>query len=58
MSRTEITTAVRTVQIGSVRVREGDYIGLINGNLTVAGPGKERVIRDTLGAWILHSTRF
>ncbi len=45
----EITTAVRTVQIGSVRVREGDYIGLINGNLTVAGPGKERVIRDTLG---------
>lgn len=45
----EITTAVRTVQIGSVRVREGDYIGLINGNLSIAGPGKERVIRDTLG---------
>jgi DAK2 domain fusion protein YloV len=45
----EITTAVRTVQIGSVRVREGDYIGLINGNLTIAGPGKERVIHDTLG---------
>jgi DAK2 domain fusion protein YloV len=44
----EITTAVRTVQIGSVRVREGDYIGLINGNLTIAGPGKERVIHDTL----------
>src|SRR5712691_1320476 len=31
----EITTAVRTVQIGGVRVREGDFIGLINGNLTV-----------------------
>ncbi len=45
----EITTAVRTVQIGGVRVREGDYIGLINGNLTIAGPGKERVIHDTLG---------
>src|SRR2546425_4169914 len=27
----EITTAIRTVQIGDVRVREGDYIGLVNG---------------------------
>ena len=44
----EITTAVRTVQIGSVRVREGDYIGLINGNLTIAGSNKEQVIQDTL----------
>ena len=44
----EITTAVRTVQIGGVRVREGDYIGLINGNLTIAGAKKERVIHDTL----------
>ncbi len=44
----EITTAVRTVQIGGVRVREGDYIGLINGNLTVAGANEERVITDTL----------
>ncbi|GAC1393625.1 MAG: DAK2 domain-containing protein [Ktedonobacteraceae bacterium] len=44
----EITTAVRTVQIGGVRVREGDYIGLINGNLTIAGQQMERVIDDTL----------
>ena len=44
----EITTAVRTVQIGGVRVREGDYIGLINGNLTVAGQHIERVVQDTL----------
>ena len=44
----EITTAVRTVQIGGVRVREGDYIGLINGNLTIAGQHMERVINDTL----------
>ncbi len=44
----EITTAVRSVQIGGVRVREGDYIGLINGNLTVAGQHIERVIQDTL----------
>jgi DAK2 domain fusion protein YloV len=44
----EITMAVRTVQIGGVRVREGDYIGLINGNLTIAGQHIERVINDTL----------
>ena len=44
----EITTAVRNVQIGGVRVREGDFIGLINGNLTIAGPKEERVIHDTL----------
>ncbi len=44
----EITTAVRSVQIGNVRVREGDYIGLINGNLTVAGQVMQRVIDDTL----------
>jgi uncharacterized protein len=44
----EITTAVRSVQIGGVRVREGDYIGLINGNLTIAGPHMEQVIDDTL----------
>ncbi len=44
----EITTAVRTVQIGGVHVREGDFIGLINGNLTIAGQNIEDVIRDTL----------
>ena len=44
----EITTAVRTVMIGGVRVREGDYIGLINGNLTIAGQNMQQVIRDTL----------
>ncbi len=44
----EITTAVRSVFIGGVRVREGDFIGLINGNLTVAGQNMESVIQDTL----------
>jgi DAK2 domain fusion protein YloV len=44
----EITTAVRTVQIEGVRVREGDFIGLINGNLTTAGQNIEGVILDTL----------
>jgi DAK2 domain fusion protein YloV len=44
----EITTAVRSVQLDGVRVREGDFIGLINGNLAVAGQNMERVIQDTL----------
>ena len=44
----EITTAVRTVYIGGVRVREGDFIGLINGNLAVAGQNIDDVICDTL----------
>jgi DAK2 domain fusion protein YloV len=48
MQTAEITTAVRTVHIGGVRVRQGDFIGLINGNLTVAGQNIDDVIRDTL----------
>lgn len=52
----EITTAVRTAQIGGVRVREGDFIGLINGNLTIAGQNIEDVICDTLQR--MHIERF
>lgn len=44
----EITTAVRSVQLGGLHVREGDYIGVINGNLAVASQQIEDVIRDTL----------
>jgi DAK2 domain fusion protein YloV len=44
----EITTAVRSVQISNVSVREGDYIGVINGNLAVAGQQIEQVVHDTL----------
>ncbi|HEY7415134.1 MAG TPA: DAK2 domain-containing protein [Ktedonobacteraceae bacterium] len=44
----EITTAVRSVQISNVSVREGDYIGVINGNLAVAGQQMEQVVHDTL----------
>ena len=44
----EITTAVRSVQISNVSVREGDYIGVINGNLAVAGQQIEQVVQDTL----------
>ena len=44
----EITTAVRTVNIHNISVREGDYIGVINGNLAVAGQQMQRVLEDTL----------
>ncbi len=44
----EITTAVRSVQLGGLHVREGDYIGVVNGNLAVTGQDMEQVIRDSL----------
>jgi DAK2 domain fusion protein YloV len=44
----EITTAVRSVQIGGLHVREGDYIGVINGHLAVAGQDIDHVVHDTL----------
>jgi dihydroxyacetone kinase-like predicted kinase len=44
----EITTAVRSVQLGGIQVREGDFIGVINGNLAVAGQDIQVVLRDTL----------
>ncbi|TMC21144.1 MAG: DAK2 domain-containing protein [Chloroflexi bacterium] len=44
----EITTAVRSVQLGNVQVREGDYIGVINGHLSVAGRDMQAVLQDTL----------
>lgn len=44
----EITTAVRTVQLSGVNVREGDFIGVINGHLAVAGQDMDQVVCDTL----------
>ncbi len=44
----EITTAVRSVQLNGLHVREGDFIGILNGNLSVAEPEIGRVIDDTL----------
>ena len=44
----EITTATRTVQLDGLRVREGDYIGLVNGDLVIAGQDMEYVIHETL----------
>lgn len=44
----EITTAVRSVQLGGVSVREGDFIGVINGHLAVASQNMQQVVHDTL----------
>jgi DAK2 domain fusion protein YloV len=44
----EITTAVRSVQLGGVSVREGDFIGVINGHLAVASQDMQQVVHDTL----------
>lgn len=44
----EITTAVRSVQLGPVRVREGDYIGIVNGHLAIAEQDMTHVIDETL----------
>jgi len=44
----EITTAVRSVQLGGLHVREGDFIGVINGNLAVASQNIDDALRDTL----------
>ncbi len=44
----EITKAVRTVELGDVQVREGDFIGVVNGHLAVASQNLEQVMRDTL----------
>ena len=44
----EITRAVRSVQLGPLRVREGDYIGIVNGNLAIAEQNMEHVIHETL----------
>jgi DAK2 domain fusion protein YloV len=44
----EITTAVRSVQLDRVSVREGDFIGVINSHLAVAGQNMQQVVYDTL----------
>ncbi|MDQ2885041.1 MAG: DAK2 domain-containing protein [Chloroflexota bacterium] len=44
----EITRAVRTVELGDLQVREGDFIGVVNGNLVVASQNIKQVMHDTL----------
>ena len=44
----EVTTATRSVEIGGVSVREGQLIGLLEGNLVVAGEDMTGIMRDLL----------
>ena len=44
----EVTTATRDVEINGLQVRTGQYIGLLNGDLVVAGDDLADVMRDLL----------
>src|SRR5260370_21904570 len=51
----EITTAVRSVQLGGVRARQGDIIGVINGHLAVANQNMHQAVHDTLKRITTHN---
>jgi dihydroxyacetone kinase-like predicted kinase len=44
----EITTAVRDVRVNGLDVREGQIIGLVDGNLTTTGADLDEVVFDVL----------
>ncbi len=44
----EVTRATRSAEFGDVVVREGQYIGLVNGDLVVAGYDLMDLVRDLL----------
>ncbi len=44
----DVTTATRDVEMNGLQVRSGQYIGLLNGDLTTAGDDLYRVLSDTL----------
>jgi DAK2 domain fusion protein YloV len=44
----EITSAVRSVEINGLKIREGQYIGLLNGELLEAGNSLQQVARAVL----------
>ena len=44
----EVTTAVRDAEIDSLQVVKGDYLGIVDGRLTVAGTDVASVITDLL----------
>ena len=52
----EVTRAVRDSQVDGVRVRAGDYIGLVDGHIVVASAGMDDVI-DHLLARLLEDGR-
>ena len=45
----EITRAVRDASIDGVAVREGQYIGLLDGNLVATGDGLQETLLDLIG---------
>ncbi len=45
----EVTTAVRATQIGGVAVAEGQYIGLLEGQMVTAADSPEIALRTALG---------
>lgn len=44
----EITRAVRSVQIGDVEVKEGEVIGLLNGELVASGDDVDEMVMEML----------
>ena len=44
----EITYAVRDYQLGDLNIKQGDIIGLVDGEITAFGPTPEQVIEATL----------
>ena len=54
VSTGEITNATRSIQIDGVDVREGQFIGLIDGVLSVSGDTLNTLVKDLL--WRMHVT--
>ncbi|OGO36097.1 MAG: hypothetical protein A2147_01860 [Chloroflexi bacterium RBG_16_57_8] len=46
----EITAAVRDAKMGALRIRKGDYIGLVDGNIRVACGDLNQAVFETLEA--------
>lgn len=44
----EITYAIRSVEIGSLAIKQGDIISLVNGEIITSGKTPEEVLEDTL----------
>jgi dihydroxyacetone kinase-like predicted kinase len=44
----EVTNAVRDAKMGPLQIKEGDYIGLVDGNIRVAGNNLNQTVFDAL----------
>ena len=54
VSTGEVTKATRSIQIDGVDVREGQFIGLIDGVLSLSGDTLNNLVKDLL--WRMHVT--